>query len=108
MAKPTPIPWDSVALVGYRDGVPCIISSAQPDHIFDFFWTSGDEEENEIYDHDFDRESFVESIREQAKLIEWKLYPVDVAKEIFCSYKHKRSGEAPPSPLTGQLTLPIK
>lgn len=117
--KPEPIPWESVALIGYRDGEPGIISSVEPDCVLSFLLGLGDDEEedddDDSYGRDFDRESFIERVNEQANLIEWKLYPVDVAKEIFCSAmderKKKRKKHEEPTettkPIPGQLTLPI-
>lgn len=114
------IEWESVALIGFdASGWPQTITTIEPGNFLSVLKRMALEEINEGIDDDDceweeDEELDCYHLEMAEKSLKWALYPVEIAKEIFCSAREERKNaerkhEAtePPKPLPGQLTLPI-
>lgn len=115
------IEWESVALIGFDGkGWPQTICTIEPKAFLDTLKHMALTEINDGRDEEEDEEDWLDEddcelsywdICQAEQHLRWALYPVEVAKEIFCSAREERKKEqqpvGPPKPLPGQLTLPI-
>ncbi len=79
-AGSTAIPWDDVAIVGFNSrGRAVIISSVKPhvvcDTVLSLVEDGGDEEPETVR---------TDLLIDAANSLEWKLYPTEEAKRVFC------------------------
>lgn len=112
---PKGIAWNKVALVGFENNKPVLITTIEPGPLFEtlssllreeFDFPQDDEESG----WDWDDEISLQEIRMRIGDMQWQLYPVEIAKRVFCSRFDKHdSDEKPPSnkPLPGQLSMPF-
>lgn len=93
MEHPEGMNWHEVAMVGFADGKPVIISSVEPRVFLDTLLSQYRFEDDDGSDEDFDYRfkmldtdfnEVMENILDGSG-IEWRLYPVEVAKDVFCS-----------------------
>ena len=119
-----PIEWESVALIGFEDnGWPAVICTIEPSmflHVLRGIAIEERKDDLELDEEDDwdEGDEFMEitsfDMEQAEKSLIWALFPVDVAKEIFCSAREEKKKAdrrheqtEPQRPLPGQLTLPI-
>lgn len=109
---PKAIEWEKVAMVGFANNRPVLITTVEPGPLFetlagllreDFDFPQDDES------WDWDDEISLQDIRMRIGDMQWRLYPVEIAKEVFCnSFDKEPSREIPMNqPLPGQLSIPF-
>lgn len=115
-----PMAWESVAVVAFTNNQPVIISSIEPLSIFhtlrelmrsDCIDESLPKEliDDEEFWSEFDDHLTLPEMIDRIQELRWELYPVEMAKEIFCSRygKEEEDKSASNKPLPGQLSMPF-
>ena len=106
MTQPKPIEWQEVAMVGFEHGRPVIITSVEPRVLFDT-WCSLLPEDSDSWIFGENDKISKEAVEQRIAELDWKLYPVEDAKTVFCSAKPRaKESQHATQPLPGQKSLP--